>query len=353
MNITKNGRRFSILAMLLCVFCAWIAAPQRAIADDFSQWHFYADMTVVPQADLSYDAIYADFTRLLSHDLHQNGALDENSIRVAPLVDGKAGDAVPIKFVKDNGFDATDNAAGTIIFPVAATAKAGVVQYRVFFDTKANGPKPAMQIDTKVPEPGSPVDLQNLPVPDAANMIWNSSFEILSDGYVGSNPNYNSGANMPRGWWGNLHNSKLTANAATSAHTGQHAFGYAVPADAGNVGIMSAPTPPGVRVLPGQSYQLSFWVKGDNLTSVYPLYAYVYWYDKDGKYLNRESISNLPPNKNQFDWTQVAINVKAPDNAGYTAMNIGTYSKTGVLTVDDFEARETIAPPLANAKLNQ
>jgi hypothetical protein len=184
-------------------------------------------------------------------------------------------------------------------------------------------------------------------------MIWNSSFEILSDGYVGSNPNYNSGANMPRGWWGNLHNSKLTANIATSAHTGQHAFGYVVPADAGNVGIMSAPTPPGVRVLPGQSYHLSFWVKGDNLTSVYPLYAYVYWYDKDGKYLNRESISNLPPNKNQFDWTQVAINVKAPDNAGYTSMNVGTYSKTGVLTVDDFEARETIAPPLANAKLNQ
>lgn len=348
-----NKTSISVICFtFLCTLSIWSLSPNRAFAQDWKTWHYYADVSVEPQADPSYDAVYADFSRLLSHDLHQNGALDENSIRVAPVVDGKAGDAVPINFLKDNGFNETDNAAGTIVFLVAPSSKADEVTYRVFFDTKPNGPKPAMQIDTKVPEPGSPVDLQNLPVPDAANMIWNSSFEILSDGYVGSNPNYNSGANMPRGWWGNLHNSKLTANIATSAHTGQHAFGYAVPADAGNVGIMSAPTPPGVRVLPGQSYQLSFWVKGDNLTSVYPLYAYVYWYDKDGKYLNRENISNLPPNKNQFDWTQVAINVKAPDNAGYTSMNVGTYSKTGVLTVDDFEARETIAPPLANAKLN-
>ena len=349
-----NKTSISVICFtFLSTLSIWSFSPNYAFAQDWKTWHYYADVSVEPQADLSYDAVYADFSRLLSHDLHQDGALDENSIRVAPLVDGKAGGAVPINFVKDNGFDATGNAAGTIIFPVAATANADVVQYRVFFDTKSNGPKPAMQIDTKVPEPGGPVDLQNLPVPDAANMIWNGGFEILSDGYVGSNPNYNSGANMPRGWWGNLRNSKLTANAATSAHTGQHAFGFLVPADSTNVGIMSAPTPPGVRVLPGQSYELSFWVKGESLTSVYPLYAYVYWYGKDGKYLNRESISNLPPNKNQFDWTQIAINVKAPDNAGYTAMNVGTYSKTGVLTVDDFEARETIAPPLADAKLNQ
>jgi hypothetical protein len=349
----KNGFISKSSLLLLCVLGLCSIMPHHAFAQDWKTWHYYADISVEPQADPSYDAVYAVFSRLLSHDLHQNGALDENSIRVAPVVDGKVGDAVPINFVKDNGFNETDNAAGTIVFLVAPSSKADEVTYRVFFDTKANGPKPAMKIDTEVPEPGSPLDLQNLPVPDAANMIWNGSFEILSDGYVGSNPNYNSGANMPRGWWGNLHNSKLTANAATSAHTGQHAFGYAVPADAGNVGIMSAPTPPGIRVLPGQSYQLSFWVKGDNLTSVYPLYAYVYWYDKDGKYLNRENISNLPPNKNQFDWTQVAINVKAPDNAGYSSMYVGTYSKTGVLTVVDFEARETIPPPLANAKLNQ
>ena len=203
------------------------------------------------------------------------------------------------------------------------------------------------------PQPAGASNEGTGPVPDSANMIWNGSFEVPSDGYTGSNRNYNSGPNMPRGWWGNLHGSKLTTNAATSAHSGKHAFGYVVPADAGNVSVMSAPTPPGIRVLPGQSYQLSFWAKGDNLTSKYPIYAYVYWYDKDGKYFSRKNIANLPANKNQFDWTQVAINVKAPDNAGYTAMNVGTYSKTGVLTVDDFEARETIAPPLANAKLNQ
>jgi len=225
--------------------------PNRAMAQDWKKWHYYADITVEPQADPTYDAVYADFSRLLSHDLHQDGALDENSIRVAPVVDGKAGDAVPMNFVKDNGFNETDNAAGTIVFLVAPSSKADEVTYRIFFDTKANGSKPAMKGEDDTPQPAGASNEGIGPVPDSANLIWNSSFEILSDGYTGSNRNYNSGPNMPRGWWGNLHGSKLTTNAAISAHTGEHAFGFLTPADSTNVGIMSAPTPPGIRVLPG------------------------------------------------------------------------------------------------------
>jgi len=133
--------------LLLCTVGFLYVMPNRAFAQDWKTWHYYANISVEPQADPSYDAVYTDFSRLLSHDLHQDGALDENSIRVAPVVDGKAGDAVPMNFVKDNGFNETDNAAGTIVFLVAPSSKADEVTYRVFFDTKSNGPKPAVKGD--------------------------------------------------------------------------------------------------------------------------------------------------------------------------------------------------------------
>src|SRR5690606_38172665 len=118
-------------------------------------------------------------------------------------------------FVKDEGYNATDNATGTIVFLVAGSKEPTRQTYRIFFETLKNGPKPEWKSEVQVPE--------------AANMIWNGSFEILSEGYTGPNPNANPGANMPRGWWGNLRNSKLSANAATSAHSGQHALGFVTP----------------------------------------------------------------------------------------------------------------------------
>lgn len=326
--------------VLLASLCLWNATPQRAAAQDFGQWHFYADTTVLPQADDSFEAAYADFSRLLERDLKQAGtALDENSIRVAPLVDGKAGAPVPVRFVKGEDYDATGNAAGTVVFLVAGAREPAEQTYRVFFDTQKNGPKPEWKSEVEVPV--------------AANMIWNGGFEILSEGYTGPNPNFNTGANMPRGWWGNLRNSKLLENAATSAHSGRHALGFVTPAGSTNVGISAAPSPPGIRVVPGQAYQFSFWVKGEGLTSAHPIYGYVYWYDKDKKFLNRTALGNLPGKAAQFDWTPGEATMTTPADAHYGAVLIGTYSPTGLLTVDDFAARIPVPAPLANAKPNQ
>jgi hypothetical protein len=75
--------------------------------------------------------VYANFTRWLARDLKQEGAtLDENSIRVAPLEDDKPGAFVPVRFVKEEGFDAAKKATGTIVFQVAGTKDAGERTYR-------------------------------------------------------------------------------------------------------------------------------------------------------------------------------------------------------------------------------
>ncbi len=313
--------------------------PRYATAQDLGQWHFYADTTVSPQADDSFEAVYADFSRLLERDLKQaDAALDENSIRVAPLVDGKTSTPVPHRFVKDEGYNATDNAAGTVVFLVTATKEPTQQTYRIFFDTLKNGPKPEWKSEVQVPE--------------AANMIWNGGFEILSEGYTGPNPNANIGVNMPRGWWGNLRNGQLPQNAATSAHSGQHALGFVTPEGSTNVSVMAAPSPPGIRVVPGQAYQFSFWVKGEGLTSTHTIYGFIYWYDRDKKFLNRTPLGNLPRNTAQFDWTLVEVTLTTPADAYYSAVVVGTYSKTGLLTADDFAARIPVPAPLANAKAN-
>jgi hypothetical protein len=307
--------------VVIAVLCLWSAIAQRAIADNFSLWHYHADTIVHPQADDSYDSVYADFTHLLKSTFHTSGILDENSIRVVPLQNGQPGAPVNYHFVKAADFDAATNAAGTLIFEVAATADSTNTQYRVYFDTKADGAKPAFQNSEDVPQ--------------AANMIWNSSFEILSANYKGKNRYANSGENMPRGWWGNLRNSGILENKATSAHSGEHAVAFVTPADKKHIALSTAPSPPAVRVEPGQNYAFSFWAKGLGLSSAHPFTASIYWYDKDGKYTARTNITTDAAGMSDFDWTKTEVYTTAPDNAYFGTMYLGTYSQTGLLTVDD------------------
>jgi hypothetical protein len=335
--------RVRLLRLGVLVFlAAWsssILHPAHA-AEDLKSWHFYVDTTVQPQADDSFASVYADFTRLLTRDLKQEGAaLDENSIRVAPLADGKPGAFVPARFVKEDGFDAAKKAIGTIVFFVAGTKEAGEQTYRVFFDTQKNGSKAEWKNEVAVPE--------------AANMIWNGSFEILSEGYSGANRYKNAGAKMPAGWWGNLKNSGILENPATEAHSGNNALAFVAPEEGKNRGISATPSPPGIRVVPGENYVFSFWARGAGLTpSRIMLVSSVYWYDKDGKYQDRTRVADLPVNVADFPWTKGEISLPAPTDAHFAALRISTYSPTGLITIDDLEARPAVPPGLRGAKAN-
>jgi hypothetical protein len=327
------------LLVLLAVLWSGAWNPARA-ADDLKSWHFYVDTTVQPQADDSFASVYADFTRLLTRDLKQEGAaLDENSIRVASLADGKPGAFVPARFVKEDGFDAAKKAIGTIVFQVAGTKEPSEQTYRVFFDTQKNGPKPEWKSEVEAPE--------------AANMIWNGGFEILSEGYTGTNRYKNAGAKIPQGWWGNLKNSGILENPATQAHSGNNALAFVAPEEGKNRGIGAAPSPPGIRVVPGENYVFSFWAKGAGLTpSRILLVSSVYWYDKEGKVLPRTRVPDLPVNVADFPWTEGEISLPAPADAHFAALRISTYSPTGLITVDDLEARLAVPPALRGAKEN-
>jgi hypothetical protein len=329
--------RFFIFMLALC---AAVNSARAAEDEDVENWHFYADTIVHPQADDSFAAVYADFSRLLTRDLKQeNAALDENSIRVAPLEDGKPGAFVPVRFVKEDGFDAAKKAIGTIVFQVAETKEPGEQTYRVFFDTQKNGPKAEWKNEVEVPE--------------TANMIWNGGFEVLSEGYTGTKRYKNDGAKMPVGWWGNLKNSGFTENPATSAHSGKNALAFTAPEAGKNRGIGAAPSPPALRVVPGENYVFSFWAKGDGLTpSRTQLVSSVYWYDKDGKYQTRTRVGDLPENTADFPWTKGEISLPAPADAHFAALRISTYSATGLITVDDLETRLAVPPALRGAKTN-
>ena len=316
----------------LACFCGLLMLPQkRAGAEDFAQWHYHADVAINPQADDSYDSVYADFTHLLKSTFHTSGTLDENSIRVVLLQNGQPGAAMDYRFVKSIDYDAATNAAGTLIFEVAATADSTTAQYRVYFDTKANGSKPAFQNSADIPQ--------------TANMIWNSGFEILSQDYKGNNRYANTGENMPRGWWGNMR-SFMDKNLATSAHSGSYAIGIVTPKDKTHVSISTAPSPPALRLEPGQSYLFSFWIKGENLSSKNPVTASIYWYDKDGKNIGHTSIPADVGNPENFDWSEIKLYASAPDNAYFGSMYIGTYSQTGLLTIDDVNVRAAVPPLL-------
>lgn len=330
--------RLGLLA-LLCVFSGARGVNAQTVSE-LKTWHFYADTIVQPQADDTFSSVYADFTRLFKRELKMEGTLDENSIRVAPLENGTVGEPVPSRFARAAEYDAAKNAEGILVFLVHATPEPGAQTYRIFFDTLKNGPKPAVKAVTEVP--------------DAANMVWNGGFETTAENYIGSHRYKNSGAKMPVGWWGNLRNRQLTENLATTARSGKNAFSFVVPEGKRNSGILVAPTPPGLRVLPGQSYQFSFWAMGEGLEPIPAvLLGSVYWYDKEEKNLKRDGIGGLPRNITSFPWLQGEGILTVPLNAHYAALSIATYSTTGLVTVDDLEVRPIVPPLLEGAKQNR
>lgn len=313
-----------------CIYVLFLIpfASLPGCAQSWNDWHYHVDATMTPQQDDTFDAVYADFTHLLESTFEASGTLDENSIRVVPLQNGQAGAPVDYRFVKAADYDAAKNAAGTLIFPVAGS-KVNAAQYRVYFDTRENGTKPTLA--------------QKVAIPETVNMVWNGDLEILSAGYNGPNRYANAGENMPRGWWGNLRN---VTNFATSAHSGNHALGLRTPEDKNNNFISSSPSQPGLRVQPGQTYSFSLWVKGEDLSGKWLTVISARWLDAKNKLLKRETIDAGISKKASYDWTQAQSLLTAPNNAESVIISVGTYSKTGVLTIDDFDVHLAVPPLL-------
>ncbi len=326
------------LIFLLGALCYFLATDAQA--QDFSRWRFYADVTVHPQADDSFDSVYVDFTRLLKRDLQSKEPLNESSVRVAPVEAGKPGAAVPSRFIKNDGYNPINNASGTLVFEVKGTREASGQTYRVFFDTQTGN-------YGEQPQSG-------VAVPSTANMVWNGDFEILSSNYRGANRHVNGTGTLPHGWWGNLRNKKVLEIPLGQAHSGQNVLAFVAGEDGTNTAVTATPSAPALRVLPGQDYRFSFWVRGEGLSPAPAIVAAsVYWYDKDQKALPRVRISGLPTKLLEFPWTQAEITLPAPPEAHYGGVRITTYSTTGYIAVDDIEARLAVPPLLKNAQFNR
>lgn len=103
-----------------------------------------------------------DFTDLLG-DLSASGPFDPASIRVVEVdTDGAVvNTAVPFQFDKDADYNASTNAAGTLVLLLTGTTPANTARhYHIYFDTTDNGPfspaavAPRVTVQDNVPDEG-------------------------------------------------------------------------------------------------------------------------------------------------------------------------------------------------------
>jgi uncharacterized membrane protein len=121
-------------------------------------WHYRFRLDI---DSLNYDRkdwpveIWVNFT-----DLLPSGTFDENSVRIFEYNStGGLLYEVPYQFDKDSGYDAANNAAGTLVFLLNGTTPSNTIRhFDVYYDTVENGAKPSVTYDTDLTYDNSSID---------------------------------------------------------------------------------------------------------------------------------------------------------------------------------------------------
>jgi len=301
------------------------AQPQPAIAPEqpappltLDQWHFHSDVVTTARPGTYVTGATANFTQLL-RSLGTAGEFDLNSVRVAEVVPGgRKGLALPSTFQPETGYDATSNAAGTVLWEVSPTVLAGWERrFRIYFDTVVNGPKPP-------PDPG-------LPVGQYPTFIPNGDFEE------------GTGRRLPGGWdlrrrWG-----AERVEVALSAPT--HALRLR-PGQAGWAASVRTPGSPGIVIDPGQHYTLSFRYV---LERSHPrgLQVSLFWFDSARLPLEPTLLACLTDATK--GWKRHETELTPPRNASYLSVVLSTESREGTVLVDDVALAPLSLPALTEA----
>ena len=159
--------------------------------------------------------------------------------------------------------------------------------------------------------------------PATGNLLVNGGFE--------------TGTSVPTGGW----NTRLTANtvatylsgtAGQEVHSGNHAVSISNPeGDVERWYILNAASP---TIRPGTSYELSAWVKAENM-DLASTYIELDWLDSEDARISFIASAQITVDQ---DWTQLTISGEAPVNAiklRPVLMVDGTSGSDAVITFDD------------------
>jgi hypothetical protein len=91
----------------------------------------------------------------------------------------------------------------------------------------------------------------------------------------------------------------------------------------------------GIQIRPLQTYTVTAWVKGLNLTGNDRI-AFA-WFDGDRRYLRQKESISLP--KGTSDWTQLSVSMSAPQGAAVLEVHLKSSGETGTVWFDDVEAQ--------------
>jgi hypothetical protein len=326
------GSRKWILLLLFAFICMRIYA-------DTDKSGFYSDMELYAQPWDTVQAVYADFSYLLAR-MGIQGAFDENSLRVYLVQNGKpAGNPLPLRFVKDNDYDAKEQASGSVIWMVAGERDPlkAAKQYRIHFDIAEHGKK-------------QPADYGVLP--GEPNLVPNPGFEEENpEGVPARTPYFKDGSQREAYEDGRISLDK------TVFHSGEKSVKLSTSEGKPGASIVITPAmgykEQGhnylLRVQPGRSYRFGYWSRGEECNE--PIYVsskmamivmpWIYWYDSKGKAGSkvRDIVSpvrimedKLP---DSFGWVYNESILSVSPGTVYAMFTIAFPCKSGTVWIDD------------------
>jgi hypothetical protein len=271
-------------------------------------WHYrsmVSEETKPTVADIY--AVKADFTTLLKNVTPAGeNMLDVNSIRVIAYKNGDVLAECESNFIPDPDFNALRGAKGTVVWRQYMK----VEDYWIYFDRTESGTKPVV-------EKGTGIDI---------NLIAGGSFDKELGSFKAASGD--SGFDESKGYF---------KDGSVRIKKGGKGDGR---------GILNTPL---FAVEPGKSYTFLFYASSDAKEgNRFALLAYLYYYDEDGKYIDRSSFRL--DNRGTFAWRPYTGEGSPPEGAKKCLLTIQTYQDTGSVWIDDIRIHKEIEDFLDNSQ---
>lgn len=266
------------------------------------QW--YAELKVPAQAHATVQQASLDLT-LLWREHGLLGPVTTAGIRVYRVdKEGKLGGPVPSRFVPDRGSGVHGHVTGRVFWEVAGVSPKDWRDGNVMRCFRLCSQSAGAAADRG---PGNGLE------PD---MLALGDFEVLEvTAYRQQRWSLQPGVTIVRG----------------TAHRGNAALRVLV-LDTGEVSTSWSTAK--IRVNPGEQYDVSMWWHARDAKGQYLFSAYLYYWDRDAKYLGRTGIGSAC-DEATFDWRQVRRQVEIPAGVAFLSTGAASRCVSGELLVDD------------------
>jgi hypothetical protein len=269
-------------------------------------WHYrsmVSDETKPTVADIY--AVKADLTTLLKNVTPAGeNMLDVESIRVIAYKNGEVLGECESNFIPVPDFNALKNARGMVVW----RQYSGAENYWIYFDRTENGTKPVIEKKS--------IDI---------NLVKDGGFDKGLDGF------------------------KALGDSGFDESKGYFKDGSARIKKGGTGGKRGSVSTPLFEVEPNRNYNFLFYASSDAKEgNRFALLAYLYYYNEEGKYINRSSFRLEA--RGTFAWRPYSGSASIPEGTKKCLLSIETYQDTGSIWVDDIRVHREIEGILDNSQ---